>query len=167
MDEIEAAGRAAASHEMIMGLQEGYNTRVGERGAGVSGGQRARIAIARALLRRPRVLVLDEATAVASAIGSAAADRGVAVLVIAHRLSSLRRANRVAVLSDGRIAEIGPFDELVAKPDSHLGRMVAASGSSLRPASSLEPSPPSSSQSPSPEQKRSGEAKQEDTAYVC
>jgi ABC-type multidrug transport system fused ATPase/permease subunit len=160
MDEIEAAGRAAASHEMIMGLQEGYNTRVGERGAGVSGGQRARIAIARALLRRPRVLVLDEATAaldsesevaVASAIGSAAADRGVAVLVIAHRLSSLRRANRVAVLSDGRIAEIGPFDELVAKPDSHLGRMVAASGSSLRPASSLEPSPPSSSQSPSPE----------------
>ena len=119
--EIEAATRGAQIHDMISGLPEGYDTVVGPRGHRFSGGERQRLAIARTLLRNPRVLVLDEATsaldtaterAVQEAFDALAAGR--TTLTIAHRLSTIREADRIAVLDHGRIVESGTHEDLVS-----------------------------------------------------
>jgi ATP-binding cassette subfamily B protein len=120
--EIEAATRGAQIHDMIADLPEGYDTVVGPRGHRFSGGERQRLAIARTLLRDPRVLVLDEAT---SALDTAteravqeAFDRladGRTTLTIAHRLSTIREADRIAVLDHGRIVESGTHEDLVSE----------------------------------------------------
>jgi ATP-binding cassette, subfamily B, bacterial len=119
--EIEAATRGARIHDMIAGLPEGYDTVVGPRGHRFSGGERQRLAIARTLLRNPRVLVLDEATsaldtaterAVQEAFDALAAGR--TTLTIAHRLSTIREADRIAVLDHGRVVESGTHEDLLA-----------------------------------------------------
>jgi ATP-binding cassette subfamily B protein len=119
--EIEAATRGAQIHAMISDLPEGYDTVVGPRGHRFSGGERQRLAIARTLLRNPRVLVLDEATsaldtaterAVQEAFDALAAGR--TTLTIAHRLSTVREADRIAVLDHGRVVESGTHEDLVS-----------------------------------------------------
>ncbi len=123
-EDVRRAAALAYADEFIEKLPEKYETVVGERGVKLSGGQRQRIAIARAALRNPEVLILDEATGSLDAESErwvqAALDRlmeGRTTLVIAHRLSTVRNANRILVLQNGRIVETGTHDELIQIPD--------------------------------------------------
>jgi ATP-binding cassette subfamily B protein len=124
--EIVAAARAARAHEFILKLPCGYDSLVGERGQSLSGGERQRISIARALLIDPRILILDEATSSVDTetereIQAALENliRGRTTIAIAHRLSTLRRANRLVVVENGHIAEIGRHDELLGARGSY------------------------------------------------
>jgi ATP-binding cassette subfamily B protein len=120
-DELRDAARAAAMHDRIMELPEGYDTIVGERGYKLSGGEKQRVAIARVLLKDPRILILDEATSaldtVSERIIQAAFERlmeGRTTIAIAHRLSTILRADRILVYDRGRIVERGTHAELLA-----------------------------------------------------
>jgi ATP-binding cassette subfamily B protein len=124
--EIIAAARAARAHEFILRLPDGYESLVGERGQLLSGGERQRISIARALLIDPPILILDEATSSVDAETEreiqAALDtltRGRTTIAIAHRLSTLRKADRLVVLEQGEIVEIGPRAQLLTKPGAY------------------------------------------------
>jgi len=122
LKEVEAAARAALAHDFIMALPSGYDTVIGERGVRLSGGERQRLAIARALLKNAPILILDEATSaldseseslVQSALHNLMTGR--TVFVIAHRLSTVRRADRIVVIENGAIADIGAHEELMTK----------------------------------------------------
>ncbi|KAK7794387.1 hypothetical protein R5R35_011668 [Gryllus longicercus] len=131
-EKLRKALEQAQALEFVKCLPDGLNTLVGERGAQLSGGQRQRLAIARALLQEPRVLILDEATSALDAHTEASLQSGLGpllkertVMVIAHRLSTIRSADQIAVLDGGRVAELGSYEELTARPNGVFSQLVA------------------------------------------
>jgi ATP-binding cassette subfamily B protein len=120
--EVEAAARAAAAHDFLVDLPQGYDTYVGERGLMLSGGQKQRIAIARAILRDAPILLLDEATSALDAESERLVQEAVSrlteertTLIVAHRLATVKQADRILVFEDGRIVAEGTHDSLVAE----------------------------------------------------
>ncbi|MCW5654173.1 type I secretion system permease/ATPase [Hydrogenophaga sp.] len=127
---VVQVAKLAGAHEFISELPEGYDTVVGEQGSTLSGGQRQRIAIARALFGNPRILIFDEATSALDYESEAIIQRNMAriskgrtVIIIAHRLSAVRHANRIVVMDRGRIVESGTHDTLVTQPDGHYAQL--------------------------------------------
>jgi len=123
MEQIAAAAKAAQAHDFILEMSDQYDTKVGERGVTLSGGQRQRIAIARALLMNPRILILDDSTSSVDSqtehlIQEALANlmKGRTTFVIAQRLSTVRRADLIVVLENGRIVQQGKHSDLLEKP---------------------------------------------------
>jgi subfamily B ATP-binding cassette protein MsbA len=119
---VREASQAAHAHDFIMNFPDGYQTVVGEKGVNLSGGQRQRIAIARAILKNPRILLLDEATSSldteSERLVQEALDRlmkGRTTFVVAHRLSTIQRADRILVLDKGRLVEDGTHDQLMER----------------------------------------------------
>ncbi len=133
IEQVVHAARLAGAHDFISQLPEGYDTLVGEQGASLSGGQRQRIAIARALFSQPRILILDEATSALDYESEAVIQRNMAaicqgrtVLLITHRLSTLRQAHRIAVMDGGRLVDLGTHAQLMARSQglyAHLWRL--------------------------------------------
>jgi ABC-type transport system involved in Fe-S cluster assembly fused permease/ATPase subunit len=120
-EDVYEACRAASIHDKILAFPDGYNTKVGERGLRLSGGEKQRVAIARTIIKNPRVILLDEATAaldtdteehIQRALSTLS--RGRTMLVIAHRLSTITTADRILVLAEGQVAESGTHEELLA-----------------------------------------------------
>jgi len=128
-EQVYEACRAASIHDKIMAFPDGYETKVGERGLRLSGGEKQRVAIARTILKNPRIIMLDEATAaldteteqhIQEAFQTLA--QGRTMLIIAHRLSTITHADQILVLQEGRVAERGTHEELLEK-NGHYANM--------------------------------------------
>jgi ATP-binding cassette subfamily B protein len=143
-EEIIAAAKAAKAHEFIMKLPEAYDTEVGMQGSRLSGGERARVALAAALLKDPKILILDEPTAALDALTEDEVTeelerltRGRTTIIIAHRISTLRFTNRIIVMENGRIVEEGTHEELL-KRDGLYKRLWEAQLKGLTRMSGME-----------------------------
>jgi subfamily B ATP-binding cassette protein HlyB/CyaB len=135
IEEVMAAAKLAGAHDFILELEDGYDTMVGEHGSTLSGGQRQRIAIARALIGNPRVLIFDEATSALDYESERIIQDnmkdicvGRTVIIIAHRLSSVRHADRIVVMERGQIVEMGHHHELLEKSGGHYARLLELQG---------------------------------------
>ncbi len=135
--EVEAAAKAAAAHDFLMALPDGYDSYVGERGVMLSGGQKQRIAIARAILRDAPILLLDEATSALDAESESAVQQAVealarnrTTLIVAHRLATVKKADRIIVFDGGKIVAQGTHDSLVAQDGlyARLARLQFTAG---------------------------------------
>ncbi|MBP0023434.1 MAG: ATP-binding cassette domain-containing protein, partial [Roseofilum sp. SID2] len=126
LQQVEAAAKIANAHPFIEQLPEGYQTWMGERGMTLSGGQRQRVAIARAVYLNPRILILDEATSALDSESESLVQEALervmhnrTVFIIAHRLATVRRADRILVVEQGQIVESGTHQELLDKGDRY------------------------------------------------
>jgi ATP-binding cassette, subfamily B, putative efflux pump len=126
-EEVIEAAKAANAHEFILGLTEGYETKVGERGVKLSGGQKQRIAIARVFLKNPPLLILDEATSALDLESEHSIQESLNILahnrttfIVAHRLSTITHTNRIVLMENGKIKEVGTHDELMEKQGSYF-----------------------------------------------
>jgi subfamily B ATP-binding cassette protein MsbA len=148
MSVVEQAARNALAHDFIQRLPQGYDTVIGEKGFRLSGGERQRLAIARAILKDSPILILDEATSALDAESESLVQAALAnlmqnrtVLVIAHRLSTVRRATRIAVLEDGRITAVGSHEQLLESSPTYarLYQLQFTDISEVAPAESQVP----------------------------
>ena len=121
-EEVEAAAKACGCHDFIMGLENGYETKVGDSGGHLSGGERQRISIARAMLKDAPIIILDEATAYTDPENEALIQRSLAriiqgktILIIAHRLSTIVDADQIFVIENGMVSDHGTHEELIAR----------------------------------------------------